>query len=168
LDLDKFKVINDNFGHHTGDRALRQLAGILRSVLRPVDICVRYAGDEFVVFLPDCGTVETSQARADIQAAVAQSPFEASPGQPLRLSVSIGAAVHPDDGATVSALFGVADRRMYEAKADAARRAGLVDDVPTAPQPVRAPETAAATEDLPADRRRVPERRTLMPSAVTP
>ena len=51
MDLDNFKDINDTYGHHVGDRALRDVAGVLRTGIRPYDICVRYAGDEFIVVL---------------------------------------------------------------------------------------------------------------------
>ena len=61
MDLDNFKEINDNHGHHVGDRALREVATVLRSGIRPYDICVRYAGDEFIVVLSGCGAEEAEQ-----------------------------------------------------------------------------------------------------------
>ena len=64
MDLDNFKEINDNHGHHVGDRALREVATVLRSGIRPYDICVRYAGDEFIVVLSGCGAGRSrAQAR---------------------------------------------------------------------------------------------------------
>src|SRR5439155_11291260 len=58
MDLDRFKEINDTYGHHVGDRALREIAAVLRAAIRPYDICVRYAGDEFIVVLSGCGGEE--------------------------------------------------------------------------------------------------------------
>ena len=63
MDLDNFKEINDNHGHHVGDRALREVATVLRSAIRPYDICVRYAGDEFIVVLSGCGADEADRKR---------------------------------------------------------------------------------------------------------
>ena len=54
MNIDSFKEINDSFGHTAGDRALREVARVLRAGIRPYDICVRYAGDEFVVLLSGC------------------------------------------------------------------------------------------------------------------
>ena len=81
MDLDNFKDINDTFGHHVGDRALRDVAGVLRAGIRPYDICVRYAGDEFIVVLSGCGGEEAERKRLELQRAVDSLQFEARPGQ---------------------------------------------------------------------------------------
>src|SRR4029434_7502348 len=98
MDLDNFKDINDTFGHHVGDRALREVASVLRNGIRPYDICVRYAGDEFIVVLSGCGGEEAERKRRELQTAVDTLPFEARAGMPLPLAISIGAAVFPHDG----------------------------------------------------------------------
>ena len=81
MDLDNFKDINDTYGHHVGDRALREVAGVLRAGIRPYDICVRYAGDEFIVVLSGCGGEEAERKRLELQRAVDGLQFEARPGQ---------------------------------------------------------------------------------------
>ena len=113
LDLDDFKEINDNHGHHMGDRALREVGGILRRVIRPYDICVRYAGDEFIVVLSGCGRDEAENKRSELQHAVETAVFEVSPGIRMPLTMSAGAAVFPRDGNSYEALLAKADSRMY-------------------------------------------------------
>jgi diguanylate cyclase (GGDEF)-like protein/putative nucleotidyltransferase with HDIG domain len=116
LDLDNFKDINDTYGHHVGDRALRDVAGVLRAAIRPYDVCVRYAGDEFIVVLSGCGADEANRKRLELQGAVDAQPFETQPGKKLPLAVSIGAAVFPHDGESYEALLSTADGRMYRDK----------------------------------------------------
>jgi len=143
LDLDDFKAINDTRGHHTGDRALQEVARALRATIRPYDICVRYAGDEFVVVLPDCGEEEAEAKRAELQRAVDDIAFTDSNNEPLRLRVSAGSAVFPDDGETYESLLATADGRMYhdkksrkpapEARAAGTASARLENTVPAIP-----------------------------------
>src|ERR1700751_4508631 len=98
MDLDGFKDINDTYGHHVGDRALREVAGVLRAGIRPYDICIRYAGDEFIVVLAGCGGEEAERKRLELQRAVDNLQFEARPSKLLQLAISVGAAVFPHDG----------------------------------------------------------------------
>ncbi len=116
LDLDDFKEINDTHGHHVGDRALRDVAQVLRTVIRPYDICVRYAGDEFIVVLADCGFDEAENKRKELQEAVSDAVFEARPGTRVPLSISAGSAVFPHDGDSYESLLAKADSRMYRDK----------------------------------------------------
>src|SRR5262249_2388180 len=108
-DLDSFKDINDTYGHHVGDRALREIAGVLRAGLRPYDICVRYAGDEFIVVLSGCGADEAERKRLELQTAVDQLHFEVRSGKALPLAISIGAAIFPHDGESYETLLATAD-----------------------------------------------------------
>ncbi len=119
MDLDNFKDINDTYGHHVGDRALCEAAAILKATVRPYDICVRYAGDEFIVVLSGCGAEEAERKRLELQAALDRHVFEPVPGRELRLSVSAGAAIFPHDGDSYESLMAAADTRMY---ADKTRR----------------------------------------------
>ena len=123
MDLNDFKEINDTCGHHMGDRALREVAAALRATIRPYDMCVRYAGDEFIVVLSGCGRDEAEQRRAELQTAVERIEFEARPGRRLPLSIAAGVSVFPHDGDTYEALLAQADTRMYQDKG--ARKAEL-------------------------------------------
>jgi diguanylate cyclase (GGDEF)-like protein/putative nucleotidyltransferase with HDIG domain len=113
MDLDEFKDINDTYGHYVGDQALREVAQALRATIRPYDVCMRYAGDEFIVILPGCGRDEADHKRLDLQRAVERIVFEAMPGTRVPLWISAGAAVFPQDGVTYEALLAAADSRMY-------------------------------------------------------
>jgi diguanylate cyclase (GGDEF)-like protein/putative nucleotidyltransferase with HDIG domain len=124
MDLDNFKEINDTYGHHVGDRALRDVASVLRTGIRPYDICVRYAGDEFIVVLSGCGGEEAERKRLELQRGVDSLQFEARPGKVLPLAISVGAAVFPHDGDSYETLLATADSRMYRDKTRRKRESG--------------------------------------------
>ena len=124
MDLDNFKDINDSHGHHVGDRALQEVARVLRAAIRPYDICVRYAGDEFIVVLSGCGADEADHKRQELQQSIDEVFFEARPGRQVRLGISVGAAIFPQDGQSYEALLATADSRMYQDKSSRKRRSG--------------------------------------------
>jgi diguanylate cyclase (GGDEF)-like protein/putative nucleotidyltransferase with HDIG domain len=137
LDLDNLKTINDTYGHNAGDRALREVARVLKAGIRPYDICVRYAGDEFVVVLSGCGPDEAAHKRRELQQAVDEIVFDGRPGEPVHVAGSFGAASFPQDGRSYEALLATADRLMYEDKAR--RKPALAGD----PAPAAEPEQPA-------------------------
>jgi diguanylate cyclase (GGDEF)-like protein/putative nucleotidyltransferase with HDIG domain len=143
MDLDNFKEINDTYGHHVGDRALRDVAGVLRTAIRPYDICVRYAGDEFIVVLSGCGGEEAERKRLELQRAVDHLQFEARPGKMLPLAISVGAAVFPHDGDAYETLLATADSRMYRDKTRRKREAGGAEG-----ESRRGPQTPLSDDDL--------------------
>jgi diguanylate cyclase (GGDEF)-like protein/putative nucleotidyltransferase with HDIG domain len=117
VDIDRFKLVNDTFGHLVGDAALRMVAQQLRALLRPMDFAARYAGDEFVVLLPGTRLVDACLVAERLREAVSGMVIEAGPGHaPCRISVSIGAASAPLHGETLDAVFGAADSALYGAK----------------------------------------------------
>jgi diguanylate cyclase (GGDEF)-like protein/putative nucleotidyltransferase with HDIG domain len=140
MDLDDFKDINDSHGHHVGDRALREVASVLRAAIRPYDICVRYAGDEFIVVLSGCGAEEAERKRVELQNAIDGVVFEARAGKRLPLGISVGAAVFPHDGDTYEALLATADSRMYRDKSKRKRRGARPASRLDAKPAVAAPE----------------------------
>ena len=123
LDLDDFKEINDHHGHHVGDRTLCEVTRVLQAVTRPYDICVRYAGDEFILVLSGCGADEAERKRVELQKAIDELHVEVQPGKHISLSMSAGAAMFPEDGESYELLLSAADRRMYQDKSRRKRQA---------------------------------------------
>lgn len=116
VDLDRFKVINDSYGHHVGDEYLKAVADILTKVLRTTDTVARWGGDEFAILLPET----TKQAACEVATKLIRLFAENSliiSGHELRPSASIGLSLFPDHGSDFGALVVYADAAMYEAKA---------------------------------------------------
>lgn len=109
LDLDHFKDFNDAFGHAMGDEALREIAGILRSSLRPGDFAARYAGEEFVVILPSTMPAEGMKVATRILEKVAGLTASALTRPPSPITASIGVATFPQHGRDRDQLLQSAD-----------------------------------------------------------
>jgi len=118
LDLDKFKRVNDNYGHSAGDKVLIEVAARLKAVARSYDIIVRpnSAGDEFYVIMPDTKNDLVVSAMAERIVNTIKQPFNVGYGVEVEIGVSIGTALSPDHGADPEILIKQADSAMYEAK----------------------------------------------------
>lgn len=115
IDLDRFKVVNDTYGHLMGDALLIEAARRLRSALRETDIPVRVGGDEFAVVLPDEDCLENIEIVAERIVEAFRKPFLIH-GVNLDISASVGAVLAPRDGSTPEALARNADIALYMAK----------------------------------------------------
>jgi diguanylate cyclase len=115
IDLDKFKAVNDNFGHAYGDLLLKEVAKRLRSCMRESDTACRLGGDEFVALLPDIEGKNAVQVVATKILNQLTQPFHIA-GHTFDISASIGAAIYPDDGSDAKTLMKNADFAMYAAK----------------------------------------------------
>jgi diguanylate cyclase (GGDEF)-like protein len=111
-DIDDFKTINDSLGHPAGDQVLRKVTAVLTAETRNVDAVARVGGDEFAILLPGV----TAMAARMIAERLRVEVRRAAGDMHLRLSLSIGIAIGPPDGATLDDLWKAADRAMYEAK----------------------------------------------------
>lgn len=114
MDLDRFKEINDTFGHHYGDRLLQQFGPRLQSVLRESDTIARLGGDEFAILLPDTEERGAMQVAEKILRALDQ-PFSVE-GHSLDVGASIGITLYPEHGVDANLLLQRADVAMYHAK----------------------------------------------------
>ncbi len=115
MDLDRFKHINDTYGHTAGDSCLKEVAGRLRQRLRSVDTAARTGGEEFVIILDDIGNMFDAERVANDLLFTLSAPhiFE---GEKIQLTASIGIALFPDDGEDAATLWSMADAAMYRAK----------------------------------------------------
>ncbi|WP_219269028.1 diguanylate cyclase [Pseudomonas sp. Xaverov 259] len=116
LDSDRFKDINDNFGHAAGDAVLVAVAERVRAQLREDDLVARLGGDEFAILLAPLHKAEDAQRIADKIIASMDKPIPLPGNEQVLTSLSIGIAIYPDHGATPGTLLNAADAAMYQAK----------------------------------------------------
>ncbi|MBM7868083.1 EAL domain-containing protein [Heliobacterium gestii] len=116
LDLDRFKQINDTYGHALGDLLLQGVAGRLRSAVRDSDTVARLGGDEFTILLPQISTVEDAAKVAQKILCSFRHPWTFEGIPPFCTTTSIGIAVYPSDGEEAETLMHNADAAMYRAK----------------------------------------------------
>ncbi len=115
VDLDRFKAINDDYGHAAGDEVLRQAAQRLRASFRADDLVARLGGDEFVIVLTNIQDEDDAATAAGTAIAALSRPYPVAE-QELTCLPSIGISLYPDDAATIDALIKCADLAMYHAK----------------------------------------------------
>jgi diguanylate cyclase (GGDEF)-like protein/PAS domain S-box-containing protein len=115
VDVDRFKQINDSLGHSIGDKVLQVLGKRLEETVRESDTVCRYGGDEFVIVLSEVEHAQNAARYAEKIRAVLSSPHTIAQHD-LRVNVSIGISVFPDDGQDAEALIECADAAMYHAK----------------------------------------------------
>jgi diguanylate cyclase (GGDEF)-like protein len=122
LDLDRFKTVNDSFGHPAGDALLREIARRLLNTTREVDCVARFGGDEFAVLQAPCKDQKAGAvALAERILAAVTEPYDLN-GRKLILETSIGIALAPQDGDDVDALVKHADLALYRAKTEGRNR----------------------------------------------
>lgn len=117
LDVDRFKDVNDTYGHMMGDTLLSYVAQALASRLRSSDVAARYGGDEFAVILPETDETQAIAVAEKLGSAVsADRRWQGALLENLGVGISFGVATFPGDGRTADDLLGAADRRLYGAK----------------------------------------------------
>jgi diguanylate cyclase (GGDEF)-like protein len=116
MDIDHFKVINDNYGHLIGSKLLVEVGQLLIKCLRTIDIVARYGGDEFVIVLPQTAPSAAVQIAERMRRAVEQNVFLKKDGYLLRLTASFGVASYPESAKSKEDLLRLADEAMYRVK----------------------------------------------------
>lgn len=116
LDLDRFKAVNDNFGHSAGDELLQQVATRISTRLRSTDMVARLGGDEFVVLLADISRKEDAARVAEMIVADLSTPFQLGQHGDVHIGTSIGISLYPEHGDVAEMLMDNADVALYQAK----------------------------------------------------
>ncbi len=115
IDIDRFKVYNDTFGHSAGDKLIRQIGSLLLQIRRPGDLSARFGGEEFACLFPGASKEDAVRRAEQIRVRVEATPVELR-REVARITVSIGVAVFPGDGTSMEQILQTADRRLYHAK----------------------------------------------------
>jgi diguanylate cyclase (GGDEF)-like protein len=122
LDLDHFKMLNDNFGHIAGDNVLQSVGSFIRARLRAYDTACRYGGEEFAVILPGTSLPNSVKVAEQLRLGIAQLRLETN-GQPIKaVTASFGVAACPDHGSDTMPLIAAADAALYTAKSEGRNR----------------------------------------------
>jgi diguanylate cyclase (GGDEF)-like protein len=124
VDLDDFKLVNDRYGHQTGDEVLRALGDVFRAGLRDVDLAARLGGEEFAVLLPETDDSGAAGVAERLRTALASVKLEAPGGEKFGVTASFGVAVYPQ-AQSVDELLTSADAALYRGKAEGKNRVVL-------------------------------------------
>ncbi|WP_430460205.1 diguanylate cyclase [Thalassolituus sp. LLYu03] len=133
LDIDHFKNINDQYGHHAGDQVLKFFAAFYRDNLRKVDFIARFGGEEFVVLLPETGLSEAAMLADRLRSRLADERIYTMPeDKSLTITVSTGVSLFEGAGDTIQTLLSRADEALYRAKRQGRNRCEVARPWPAA------------------------------------
>jgi diguanylate cyclase (GGDEF)-like protein len=138
FDLDRFKRINDTYGHHAGDAVLIEFCRLATSLLRPTDLFGRFGGEEFAGLLPDTGRQDALLLAERLRAAL-EATSHAVEGRTFTATVSIGVAISDQASADLDTLLDAADQALYRAKVLGRNRVELSLNLATVPTPKQRP-----------------------------
>ncbi|WP_158922266.1 diguanylate cyclase domain-containing protein [Acidisphaera sp. S103] len=129
LDCDRFKTINDGFGHAAGDAVLINVATRIKALVRETDLAVRLGGDEFALLIAPVGDAADAVSIADVLLARMRVPISLPSGESIVTSLSIGVAIYPDHALDADTLLHKADQAMYRAKSTQRGSRGVAAEV---------------------------------------
>ncbi|HEX8229051.1 MAG TPA: sensor domain-containing diguanylate cyclase [Chloroflexia bacterium] len=140
IDLDRFKAVNDTYGHQVGDEVLREVAQLVQENIRAGDSAARYGGEELAVILPETTASGAFKVAERIRQAVAARPFARPHGGtrtlPVRMTISTGIGCFPSDGDSQDALIVAADQALYNAKDEGRNRTIMYNGSKFSTQPL--------------------------------
>jgi diguanylate cyclase (GGDEF)-like protein len=139
IDIDRFKPINDTYGHNSGDAVLRQVAGIIGDNIRASDTFGRYGGEEFMLILPETTPVDAVSLAEGLRLLVMETPLRIAGAQAIQATISVGIAGGRGSELQTDALVDKADAAMYAAKSLGRNRTYLFRDIDEGAQVRRAP-----------------------------
>lgn len=130
FDLDRFKSVNDTYGHPAGDRVLQEMATVLRESAREIDRIGRYGGEEFMVILPETDIEDAAVFVERVRREVARRPFDIELDEPLHMTISVGVATYPNESIdSPETLVKIADNALYAAKTGGRNKAVRFDQM---------------------------------------
>jgi diguanylate cyclase (GGDEF)-like protein len=115
MDLDRFKSVNDGYGHLMGSHVLSEVGAIIRRVLRSADVSARYGGEEFVAYLSETSPEGAERAADRIRTAIGEHAYVLGDVS-IEVTISVGVSAAPDHGRSIDALVAAADQALYRAK----------------------------------------------------
>jgi diguanylate cyclase (GGDEF)-like protein len=149
IDIDRFKPINDTYGHHTGDGVLREIAGVIRDNIRASDLFGRYGGEEFMLILPETNPEDATVLAEHLRRIVMEHPIRVAPQGSVTVTISVGVAGDVGSQLQADRLVDQADAAMYAAKSLGRNRTyryrAVDDNAPVRRAPISAERRAAAT-----------------------
>jgi len=127
FDIDYFKLVNDTFGHSSGDAVLRKLADICRQSVRETDLLARYGGEEFIAVLPNIHLTHGVEIAERLRKGVETTEFDDGKGNKIHITISIGIACDDKQGLSFDAVLKNADMALYQAKHEGRNRIAVYE-----------------------------------------
>ncbi len=122
VDIDKFKKLNDTYGHKAGDMILKTFASKMVENLRSSDVIGRYGGEEFIIIMPDTEKSKAYEVAERLRKILSSTEFTLPEGKNITVTASFGVATFPEDGSNIDRIVHVADERLYKAKKEGRNR----------------------------------------------
>ena len=134
FDLDNFKGVVDTHGHLKASQVIREVGHLLQDTLKPPEFGVSYAGDEFIVVIPDCDKSRAMEKAEELRSRIRTNTFLNTHGLAIRLRASFGVATFPDDSKDQMGLLAIADQAMFHIKAIGKNSVGDINQLLAAPK----------------------------------